>query len=147
MRAFGRRNSKDVLEALHQSAAAFREDPLNAERANHCAIDAWSLCDWIYLEHGQRLGLTTLADFQATVKASCRSLQLLQDVANASKHKEIRKYVPRLKEAKRHRGAFQRSAFSGSPMRNCPHDGPVSYPEGKAQQAPTASPVTAQASL
>jgi hypothetical protein len=112
MRTFGRGGSNDVLQALHRSVVAFRKDPLNTELANHCAIDAWSLCDWVFKEHGQRLGFSTLADFQAAVKAGCNSLQLLQDVANASKHKEITKYVPLLKEAKKHHGAFQRGAFS-----------------------------------
>jgi len=112
MRTFERGNASDVLEALHRNAAAFAKDPLNTDLANHCAIDAWSLCDWVFKEHGKRLGFTSLANLQATMKANCNSLQLLQDVANASKHKEITRYTPQLKEAKKHKGGFQRGAFS-----------------------------------
>jgi hypothetical protein len=35
---------------------------------------------------------------------------LVKDVANASKHRDITRYQPVLKEAKRHNGAFARSA-------------------------------------
>jgi hypothetical protein len=112
MRSFGRENAKALLEVLHKNLSEFRSDALNTERANHCAIDAWSLCDWIYKEHGPQLGFATLAGFQTAIKAACRNLELLQDVANATKHKDITKYAPRLREAREHAGAFQHGAFS-----------------------------------
>lgn len=114
MRTFGRQNSRDLLNALNEKATAFKKDPLNTELANQCAIDAWSLCDWIFKEYGSRLGFQSLKNLQASMKSICPNLALLQDVSNASKHKEITKYRPLLKEAKKHPGAFQRNAFSSA---------------------------------
>jgi hypothetical protein len=114
MLTFGRQSSRDVLHALKERADAFEKDPLNSELANQCAIDAWSLCDWVFKDHGARLGMQTLKDLQSSMKAMCPNLALLQDVANASKHKNITTYIPRLKEAKNHHGAFQRDAFSSA---------------------------------
>ena len=104
MLTFGRQTSADVLSALKKEAAAFQKDPLNTELANQCAIDAWSLCDWVFKEYGTKLGLEKLDQLQTHMKQQCPQLAFFQDVANASKHKEITKYVPRLKEAKDHHG-------------------------------------------
>jgi hypothetical protein len=112
MLTFGRQGSRDVLNALKEKADAFEKDPLNSELANQCAIDAWSLCDWVFKDLGARLGIHTLTELQSSMRAMYPNLALLQDVANASKHKDITLYEPRLKEAKNHLGAFERGAFS-----------------------------------
>ena len=114
MLVFGRTGSADVLKALKDKALSFEKDPLNTELANQCAIDAWCLCDWIFKEYGQRLGLQKLTHFQNQMTQKCPSLALFQDVANASKHMEIDRYIPKLKEARRHQGAFSRSSFSSA---------------------------------
>lgn len=111
MLTFGRYNSTDVLHALKEKAAVFSKSPLNGELANQCAIDAWALCDWIFKEHGRKLGLQKLVDFQKDMKTQCPSLALFQDVANATKHRDVTRYVPKLKEAQSHDGAFDRDAF------------------------------------
>lgn len=114
MLTFGRQSSADVLKVLKEKAIAFEHDPLNEELANQCAIDAWSLCDWVFNEHGTKLGIQKLSQLQAQMKQECPFLSLFQDVANASKHKEITLYAPRLKEAKSHRGAFNRGIFDNA---------------------------------
>lgn len=114
MLTFGRSSSHDVLRALKEKAITFAKTPLDTELANQCAIDAWSLCDWVFKEHGKRFGVQKLDQFQAQMKQQCPLLSLFQDVANASKHREITKYVPRLKEAKHHVGAFDRNSFQSS---------------------------------
>ena len=70
-----------------------RRTPLNSELANQCAIDAWSLCDWVFKENKERLGVQDLPELQSSMKSMCPNLVLLQDVANASKHGEIYKKV------------------------------------------------------
>lgn len=112
MQTFGRQSADDVLRVLREKAAAFEQDPLNAELANQCAIDAWSLCDWVFKEHGNRLGIQKLRQLQARMTQQCPELAFFQDVANASKHGGISKYAPQLKEAKYHQGGFAREAFS-----------------------------------
>ena len=111
MLSFGRNNSRDVLTALVQQAAAFRADPLNIELANHCAITAWTLCDWVFKEHGTKLGFNNLNAAQLSIKTQCPNLSLFQDVANASKHRNITHYKPKLKKAIEYDGAFQRDVF------------------------------------
>jgi hypothetical protein len=74
---FGRKSSSDVLSALKEKADAFQKDPLNSELANQCAIDAWSLCDWVFKDHGAKLGIQSLQDFQSSLTAMCPNLALL----------------------------------------------------------------------
>lgn len=111
MLSFGRRSAVDVLQSLRDKKAAYDLDPLNTELANACAIDAWSLCDWVFAEHGASLEVRNLSEMHRFMRNLCPSIDLIKDVANASKHRDITRYSPVLKEAKRHDGAFDRTAF------------------------------------
>ncbi len=113
MLTFGRNSCRDVLKELKENAGAFYDDPLNQKLANQCAIDAWSLCDWVFEEHGASLGMKNLKELQNRMKAQCSVMALFQDVANATKHRTITQYTPQLQEARYHRGAFSQ-AFSSA---------------------------------
>jgi len=112
--------SKDLLKLLLEKSNEFKKDKLNTVLAREGAILCWSLCDWVFSEHGMALGFKSLRDLQEFVKNNCISMSYMQDLANSSKHKEITKYIPLLKEAKKHRGAFSRAfsrAFNISSLR------------------------------
>ena len=114
MLSFGRKNSSELLNTLKKQSGELAKSPLDTELANQCAINAWSLCDWVFKEHGKQLGLTELKQLQVQMKQNCPSLALLQDVANASKHMKITKFTPTLKVAEKHDGLFDPELFDSS---------------------------------
>ena len=109
--AFDLQNSRDCLEDLRGAVSDFKKDPLNPRLARYSAILAWSICDWVFEEHGDRLGFNDLPSFQGDIKQRCPELDYLQDLANSLKHRTITRYTPSLTEAYQQEGAFSR-AFS-----------------------------------
>ena len=77
-----------------------------------CAMFAWHLVDWVYNEYpALASGHASKTSFQQFVKSQCPSMDYMQDVANGTKHRAITKYVPIVKKAVLHHGAFS-NAFS-----------------------------------
>lgn len=108
---FDLKNSSDCLEDLRGANSDFKKDPLNPRIARYCAIVSWSMCDWVFEEHGSGLEYKDLASFQGYVKKQCPELCYLQDLSNSLKHKTITRYDTSLTEAYTHKGSFS-SAFS-----------------------------------
>ena len=106
--SFGASSAGERLELLRRQHAKFKLDPLDEALANDLCVIAWSLCDWIFKEHGSRLNFVELGLLQCRVKIECPTLALVQDIANGSKHKIIEKYSPKLKDAGLHKGDFSR---------------------------------------
>ncbi|MDA4847862.1 hypothetical protein [Hoeflea poritis] len=96
------------LEHFRRKVLAFAGDDLNGEPALECANAGWLICDWVFKELGTATGFTRLGDFQEDVRVNCVELAYLQDLAVSYKHKTITMYKPRLRAAKRHRGAFSK---------------------------------------
>ncbi len=107
---FDKRNARDHLEDFRKKVRAFKSDALNQSLAGDCAVAGWSLCDWVFPELNGYINLRAL---QNEVNDMCHELCLLQDLANASKHREINRYTPLLQEAKHHRGAFSQGFDRG----------------------------------
>ena len=110
---FSSNSARDRLDALRHKADEFRGDPVNEQLAMDYAVLAWSLCDWVFREHGQKLGYQALGDLQRYARRQCPELGYLQDLATAAKHKEVTKYTPKIRAARKHGGSFSRS-FSRS---------------------------------
>ncbi|MDE2814122.1 MAG: hypothetical protein OXM01_13915 [Gemmatimonadota bacterium] len=101
-------NSSDMLEELRGVVSDFKKDDLNPKTARHCAVIAWSMCDWIFKEHGSRLGYKKLDKLQEDVRNKCPEIEYLQNMADSLKHRNITSYTPSLVGAYKHRGAFSR---------------------------------------
>jgi hypothetical protein len=89
---------------------------MNGNLAEQCACDAWHICDWVHTQHPAKLQpeISSLTKLQSWVKLQCQPLALLQDVANESKHCNITRYVPSLKDKKAYQGAFDPAIFDNS---------------------------------
>jgi hypothetical protein len=65
----------------------------------------------------------------------------MQDVANSTKHKDITKYTPLLKEGKKHHGlfsrAFNKKMFNVSSLRLVLHSGTHLWFEDELEKATT----------
>ena len=108
---FDLQNSGDCLEDLRGTISDFKKDPINPRIARYAAIVAWSLCDWVFEEHGSRLGYKKLRDLQKDIREKCPELDYLQDLANSLKHRTITYYTPSLSQSCKREGGFS-SGFS-----------------------------------
>jgi|ERR1035437_2121613 hypothetical protein len=79
--SFASSSASSRLALLAEKNVAFKDRTLDKALADELCNIAWSLCDWIYKEHGARLGFTGLRQFQQYVKKSCSELALIQDLA------------------------------------------------------------------
>ena len=103
---FDLQNSRDCLEDLRAAISDFKTNRLNPRQARYIAIVAWSISDWVFREHGNRLGYENLENFKKDIRSQCRELCYLQDLANSLKHRTISRYTPSLAKAHKHGGAF-----------------------------------------
>lgn len=105
---FDIQNSRDCLKDLRDTISDFKKDSLNPRIARYGAIVAWSICEWVFEEHGSRLGYKKkeLDKLQEDIRNACPELEYLQDLANFLKHKTITKYTPSLYRAYKKKGAF-----------------------------------------
>ena len=105
-RIFEIQNTGDCLDDLRATVSDLRKDPLNPRVARYGSIIAWSICDWVFKEHGSRLNINKLGTLQEYVKHQCPELAYLQDLGNSLKHRDITRYTPILIEAYEHKGPF-----------------------------------------
>lgn len=106
-------NSRDCLEDLRDTISDFKKDPLNPRIARYGAIVAWSICDWVFKEHGSHLGYTELGKLQEDIRNACPKIEYLQNLADSLKHKTITRYIPSLHRAYKKKGAFSQGFSRG----------------------------------
>jgi len=112
---FGMRSARDCLEDFRAKVSRYRDNDLDESLAMECAIAGWSIVDWVFDQHVQDSRWTNkerrkaFFELQKTVKTECASLDLLQDIANARKHRTIEHYPRTVLIARKHGGAFDNS--------------------------------------
>lgn len=107
--SFGIKTSIDFFHKLEDDHNEFLKDPLSSSKALNCAMSAWHLTDWIYVEY--YAGQVHSKHFKERIKQECFALVILQDITNGSKHCKITYYVPAVKNTELYQGAFS-SGFS-----------------------------------
>jgi len=108
---FGIDNSKDRLQQLKENFEKLKRDQLNVSLAEQTCSDAWHLNDWVLAEQKQINPTLTKGTFRAKVYNECPEMKILHDLVNSFKHKELDRPKVRIKETKKHGGAFS-SDFS-----------------------------------
>jgi len=108
---FGEYDSKYKLSSLVNNFEAFKLDETNISKALNLCSDAWHLTDFVFTEFKDELQLENLGDFRATLYGQCEYLKIMHDLANASKHSELKRPKAEIKLTQKHNGAFS-SAFS-----------------------------------
>ncbi len=93
--SFDIKNSGDLLKKLQDDHNDFLQDPTSSRIALNCAMTAWHLVDWVFNEY-KLSGLVSknakrdaLRQFQEELKAQCSELQIMNDIADGTKHCEI----------------------------------------------------------
>jgi len=84
-------SAHDYLEQLLRPAYTdFIKDALSSRKAITCVVFAWHLNDWIWAQHKteiqKNLGLKGKKDYIQFLFEKCPELEVLQDLANGSKH-------------------------------------------------------------
>lgn len=105
--SFDIKNSTDLFKEFRNRIDEYFKEPLSSGNAVICAMFAWHIADWIYQEFSSISSrYNKIKNFQADLKQNCSSLSYMQDIANGTKHKSITFYVPEVKSAEKHGGAF-----------------------------------------
>lgn len=107
--SFEIRSSKDFFEKLKLDYEDFQNDILSSRLAINCALTAWHLTDWIFVEHNEKLKYSDLGTFRSSLK--CGSLLLMHDIANGSKHFKLKWPKSNISRTNLHYGEFS-SDFS-----------------------------------
>ena len=111
---FDLENSRDCLEDLRDTISDFKKDRLNPRIARYGAVVAWSICEWVFEEHGSRLGYRRkeLNKLRADIRRASPELKYLQDLANSLKHRNP-DYTASLCSAYKHKGGFSQEFSRG----------------------------------
>ena len=102
-------NSNDMYIKLLGDYDDYKKNMLSARLAITCAETAWHLVEWVYKEYESKNMKQN--QFKQDLKNKCPSFLVMQDITNGSKHCEITKYTPKVKNTEKHKGAFQATAF------------------------------------
>ena len=99
--SFDVKDSKDLFEKLKADYSEFLKDKASSRMAINFAINAYHLYEWTSSEltNDQR------NDLQNKRQALREDFQILRDITNGSKHKDI-KYTPTLVSTTKQKGAF-----------------------------------------
>lgn len=105
--SFDIKDSQGLFNKLKKDFENFIADKLSSDSAVNFSITAYHLFEWTELE----LKPDQKEKFKKEKQIIEEDYHIIRDITNGTKHKDITKYVPRLKEAKKHNGAFS-SGFS-----------------------------------
>lgn len=108
---FGIENSKDRLKQLEENFKKLKHDQLNVSLAEQTCSDAWHLVDWVFSEKQENDSSLTIGKFRTKVYQECPEMKILHDLVNSFKHKKLERPKMKIKETKKHGGAFS-SGFS-----------------------------------
>lgn len=105
--SFDIQDSRGLFDKLMRDYNLFLADNTSSDKAINFSITAYHLYEWTDSE----LNKDDKEKLKEKRKEIQEDFQIVRDITNGSKHKDITKYVPKLKTAKKHNGGFS-SAFS-----------------------------------
>ena len=104
-------DASTLLQELIEDRERFSKDELNTSLARQLAFKAWHMCDHTYK---QSSSFKSLRELQHHVKSQCSDLEYMQDICNATKHAEVKRYTPRIMSTELHQGAFSNGDWDRS---------------------------------
>ena len=109
--SFDIKTSVDFFNKLREDYGDFCANDTSSRIALNCAMTAWHLTEWVFNEYNSTLlvSFPKLSLYQEHIKTECPSLQIMHDIANGTKHYELKKHVPEVKETKLHKGSYSSS--------------------------------------
>jgi len=106
--SFEIKTSIDFFIKLKEDYLEFNANKLSSKCAINCAMTAWHLAEWIYVEYNALANINqfqTIEMFKNNIKSQCPSLQIMQDITNGTKHFFLRKQST-IKTTELHEGSF-----------------------------------------
>jgi hypothetical protein len=80
------KDPKDILFCLEDMVDRYSKELDCKPMAALTAVLAWSLAEWVYKKHKDKLGFNSQNDFQESIRSSEPVFVLLQGLGNAFKH-------------------------------------------------------------
>jgi hypothetical protein len=105
--SFDIKDSKGLFDKLTRDYNTFLTDKISSDNAINFSVTAYHLYEWTESELDQK----RKDELKNKRKQVQQDFQVIRDITNGSKHKDITHYPPKLKTAKKHNGGFS-SAFS-----------------------------------
>jgi hypothetical protein len=107
--SFDIQDSKGLFNKLTRDYNSFLVDKTSSGNAVNFAVTAYHLYEWTESELDEK-GKEQLKDKRKELQ---EEFQIIRDITNGSKHKDITQYTPKLKTAKKNNGAFSSGFSSG----------------------------------
>ncbi len=106
--SFDIKTSVDFYKKLLADHEEFSNDRTSSRVALNCAMTAWHLTEWTYHEFKPVLSNihSTLGHYQQGLKNDCPSLQIMHDLANGTKHYQLKRHKSVVKATDLHLGDF-----------------------------------------
>jgi hypothetical protein len=106
--SFDIKTTSDFLKKLLEDYKEFCRDKTSSRAALNCAITAWHLTEWTYIEFQHQIAnqFTTLGLYQKYLKAQCPSLQIMHDLTTGTKHFLLKSHSPVIKDTTLVKGSF-----------------------------------------
>lgn len=113
---FGQDNPRDLYNTFLEEIGHLKGEPKNLHIGRNAAKIASDLCDWVAIEDPDFNSIQDVRvrnrRFRQHVNETCHALNLLQDISNAAKHKEITFYEAAVKNT-HIQGGFSRAFSNG----------------------------------
>lgn len=103
---FGKDTAEDKYAAFLLEYDEYKNDDLSISKAQRVATSAWHLVDWIFENHRAIHNFNDLGLFRESLYPNCKSLKIMHDLANATKHLNVTRQKGDIKDTREHAGIF-----------------------------------------
>jgi len=103
---FGQDTAMDKYDEFLNDYFNYKTENTSVRWAKTVAISAWHLIDWVFNEYKTIHGCLGIGDFRNELFRQCESLKIMHDIANATKHQNLTKPKAKIRNTKKHLGAY-----------------------------------------
>nr|VFJ64683.1 MAG: hypothetical protein BECKFW1821A_GA0114235_11773 [Candidatus Kentron sp. FW] len=110
--SFELQTAAELFAATEDQFRHYLADGLSSRKAVTSAMLCWHIADWVYAESSTlQSRFPKLVDFHRYITAQCRSMKVMQDITNGTKHRDLRTPHAGIVKTEPRAGAFS-PAFS-----------------------------------
>jgi hypothetical protein len=105
--SFEIQTAAELFSAMEDQFRDYLADGLSSRKAVMSAMLCWHIADWVYAESAAlQSKFPKLVDFHRHITSQCPSLQVMQDVTNGTKHRDLRTRRAGIVRTEPRHGAF-----------------------------------------
>ena len=106
-------SSDDLYDKLEFEFSEFSKSKSSSYCAINYAMTAWHIIDWLYNEEKESSSSHIKFDkFREDIVEDCKSLLIMGDIANGTKHAVVTRYKPVIQNSKVKPGLFEQGLFA-----------------------------------